>query len=584
VLDAGDGYEGYLWSSGDTTRTITARESGSYSVAVSDAGGCGGASEPVTVVVSPPADPVIRLLGPAVFCSGDSTVLDAGPDFARYRWSTGETTRTITVRSAGSYAVTVTTAGGCTASSRPVEIGVEQSPAPRIAGALKVCQGSTIVYSTPEVPGHSYAWSTGGGIIIGGQGTSSVSVRWGTGSSGIIDLVETSASGRCRTVAKRYEVSIGVELEPVVVPGGHVDLCAGDSVELDGGDGYARYEWTSGETSRKVMVRSGGRYGVKVWDVGGCSGSSKEVEVEVHAAPVVAITPGGPVTIVAGDSVVLDAGGGYASYQWSSGDTTRTISVKQKGEYSVQVVDGFGCRGAAGPVEVDVSVPATLAGSAVVGLPVIEGAPGEIVHVPLMLERSRDLPGTSLEFTARVRFRASLLSPMGATPGGTIDGLDRVLDLSGRLPAGVTSGPLADLEMVALLGDTEVIPLKLESFRWSDTTIATELRDGSFRLKGLCVTGPTRLVGSSGRFALKAVRPNPAGDRAEIEYEIDESGRVRLEVIDMLGRSVMLLVDGEGSPGLYMTTVDVTGLPGGRYIVALRSPTRRLTTPMQIRR
>jgi serine protease AprX len=52
VLDAGAGYSAYLWSpGGETTRTITATASGSYSVTVTSLTGCPGTSAPVEVTV-----------------------------------------------------------------------------------------------------------------------------------------------------------------------------------------------------------------------------------------------------------------------------------------------------------------------------------------------------------------------------------------------------------------------------------------------------------------------------------------------------------------------------------------------------
>ncbi len=59
--------------------------------------------------------PVIDL-GPTIYiCPGTSTTLDAGTGFNKYLWSTGASTQTISVSTAGTYSTTVTNADGCTA-------------------------------------------------------------------------------------------------------------------------------------------------------------------------------------------------------------------------------------------------------------------------------------------------------------------------------------------------------------------------------------------------------------------------------------------------------------------------------------
>jgi gliding motility-associated-like protein len=45
-----------------------------------------------------------------------------------------------------------------------------------------------------------------------------------------------------------------------------------------------------------------------------------------------------------GKTVTLDAGSGYATYLWSNGETTQTITVSTPGNYSVTVTNSFGCQ------------------------------------------------------------------------------------------------------------------------------------------------------------------------------------------------------------------------------------------------
>ncbi|MEI6817634.1 MAG: T9SS type A sorting domain-containing protein [Bacteroidota bacterium] len=56
------------------------------------------------------------------------------------------------------------------------------------------------------------------------------------------------------------------------------------------------------------------------------------------------ISANGPTTFCVGNSVILNAGS-YASYVWSTGETTATIMVTTTGTYSVTVTDGLGCTG-----------------------------------------------------------------------------------------------------------------------------------------------------------------------------------------------------------------------------------------------
>lgn len=111
VLDAGPGYDNYLWNNGDTTQTTTVGP-GTYVVVVTNNFGCSSpSSDSANVVLNIPQP---TLGQDTVICDPNGTItINAGSGFSSYLWSNGDQTQT-TVVPPGSYFVTVTNSDGCT--------------------------------------------------------------------------------------------------------------------------------------------------------------------------------------------------------------------------------------------------------------------------------------------------------------------------------------------------------------------------------------------------------------------------------------------------------------------------------------
>ncbi len=95
--------------------------------------------------------------------------------------------------------------------------------------------------------------------------------------------------------------------------------------------------------------------------------------IAIYQTPKPLVTPGGPIQICKGDSVILDAGPGFSTYVWNSGDHVRRIVVKASGEFSVTVSNERGCI-ATSPTVVVVALTAAKPAISKTG-PVLESTP-----------------------------------------------------------------------------------------------------------------------------------------------------------------------------------------------------------------
>jgi hypothetical protein len=115
-----------------------------------------------------------------------------------------------------------------------------------------------------------------------------------------------------------------------------------------------RYTWSDGATGARRAIGEPGSYQVSAVGNRGCQGNSEALLVRVYPRPAPVISAQGPLRFCEGDSVGLDAGQGYESYEWSTGATTRSIVVRGAGEYSVRVKGKGSCTSTSEAVRVEV--------------------------------------------------------------------------------------------------------------------------------------------------------------------------------------------------------------------------------------
>jgi len=105
-LDAGAGFDNYVWSDLSLNQSLEVSTGGIYSVTVTDANGC---TNEASVMVDENQNPVPTITGNSSFCSGETITLSAGT-FDQYLWSDGSSLATLEVSTGDTYSVTVTNA------------------------------------------------------------------------------------------------------------------------------------------------------------------------------------------------------------------------------------------------------------------------------------------------------------------------------------------------------------------------------------------------------------------------------------------------------------------------------------------
>ena len=392
TLNVGSGYASYIWSNSSNTQSITVSTPGTYGVTVTDSNGCSGQT---SVSVQERPLPMPQITGDLEYCDGDSVSLQVAQSFAAYQWSTSATSQGITLNVPGLIGVTVTDVFGCVGSSS-VQVVEHPLVFPQISGDTTFCQG--LQTALDAGPGYvSYQWSnsaatsaievtsggnysvtvtdangcitqgavtviefpvavpqiTGPGAFCSGNqvvldaGSGFAQYAWSNAASGqTLEVTQGGFYGVTATDINGCVSSAGVQITehplPSVVISGSASFCVGGFTTISAGDGFAQYLWSNGQTTPTLDIAQAGLFAVTVTDDNGCTNSDDiQITQEAELNPQIS----GNLRFCPGTQTTLDAGPGFASYQWSNSSSGRNITVNQPGNYRVTVTDAFGCLG-----------------------------------------------------------------------------------------------------------------------------------------------------------------------------------------------------------------------------------------------
>ncbi len=208
-------------------------------------------------------------------------------------------------------------------------------------GSIVICTGNSVQLNAEPQTGDAYQWYKNGTMISGATGLTYQATQAGDYSVAITYGTK---------VVEAVPVTVSTISPPnaLVSANGPLTYCVGNGLTLDAGNAQGvSYQWQlngnniSGATGSTYGVNQSGNYTVVVTNIG-CSSTSTVTAVS-----------SGPLTVdlgndtsyceVKGVYAQLDAGFPGAKYLWSTGDTTKSIEVRNSGTYWVEVDGGPNC-------------------------------------------------------------------------------------------------------------------------------------------------------------------------------------------------------------------------------------------------
>jgi gliding motility-associated-like protein len=236
-------------------------------------------------------------------------------------------------KQAGQSSISASIYTGCDTLSDTIIVLVSNAPPTLDLGPDRdLCPGNIILLNARS--GYlSYEWQ---------NGTSDSTLTVST--PGLYHVIATNACGNVfkDTIVIRPASAIPLDAGP------DRSKCNSDTLHLSAPSGFLNYSWSndyhiSSLTSPNVVVSPlvDTAYFLRAEKTAGCF-AYDTIRITVNTSP--SIDLGVDRQFCFGDSILLNAGGGFLSYHWNSGNNGQTLTVKSVGIYSVIGITDQGCR------------------------------------------------------------------------------------------------------------------------------------------------------------------------------------------------------------------------------------------------
>ena len=320
---SGSGAVSFTWNNGVTDDVaFTPAANQTYTVTGTAANGCTNTDQMTLTVV---ALPVVSAGNDQTVCIGSAITL-SGSGAQTYSWTNAADGTPFIPLTSATYTVTGTDNNGCT-NTDDVEVTVNELPVVNAGTDQTICAGETVILNANGA--QTYVWSNGTANGAGYIPTSTAT----------LNVVGTDANG----CTNSDQLTVTVNPVPTVNGGADQVVCLGETVVLTA-NGAATIQWNNGVNNgvgfNATVSQS---YIVTGTTANGCE-DTDTVSITVNPLPTVDLGED-TVTCANYGPITLNAGAGFASYQWNNTATTATTNAQVPGTYSVTVTDQNGREG-----------------------------------------------------------------------------------------------------------------------------------------------------------------------------------------------------------------------------------------------
>lgn len=325
----------YNWSNNVLAATNDNLPAGTYAITVTDANGC---DETASYVIEEATAIAISLTAIDASCFGAtngsiSSSITGGTSPYTYNWSNGVSAANIDNLEAGTYTLFAHDSNNCVAEqtvliNEPTEIIISATITNPVCFGEN--DGSLELSINGGLAPYTYNWDN--------SQTGNQIDNLGTGSY----CVTVSDASNC-TSSACFEIESPLELVAVLSKTDLTCFASNDGtmeLTLSGGTANYTFAWSNGSTNSVIDNLPIGTYAVTATDANGCTITESG---DVTQPDELVIDLGADATINMGEAYTFDAGTGFASYNWNTGETTQSITATEEGIYWVSVSNLNGC-------------------------------------------------------------------------------------------------------------------------------------------------------------------------------------------------------------------------------------------------